>query len=142
MGFSARKEGKPKVLYHGSNVPIEVIEPRPARGVGPASDTLTAVYATDLKNMAIAFAMAGKPDERGHLSWTLEMENGVPNITYFAGTPRTGEKGFIHVLCPDGFEQVADHQWVSYLPVKPVTCETVEIDDYMGWVQFERTPPT
>lgn len=125
----------PAFLYHGSPARLEQLEPRPARGVGPAHDMLTAVYATDSKNMAIAFAMAGVPDEDGNLSWTLTMENGIPHIVYKAGRPRTGETGFVYVLSPDGFEQVADHQWVSFSAVAPVSCEIINVDDYLHWVK-------
>lgn len=124
----------PSVLYHGSPHRVERLEPRPARGVGPEHDTLTAVYATDSRNMAIAFAMSGIPDEKGNLSWTLEMEGDRPAISYKAGCPRSGQRGFVYSLSPEGFQKVAAHQWVSYSPITPISCETIKVDDYLGWV--------
>lgn len=129
--------GVPPVLYHGSPQRLERLEPRPARGVGPEHDTLTAVYATDSRNMAIAFAMSGVPDEKGYLSWTMEMEGDGPAITYQAGCPRAGELGFVHVISPQGFNKVADHQWVCYSAVSPVSIETIRVDDYLGWVRLK-----
>ncbi len=123
------------MLYHGSPTKVSRLEPRPARGVGPDHDMLTAVYATDVRNMAIAFAMSGVADEEGHLSWTLEMEGDLPRIEYQAGHPRYGEQGYVYTLSPEGFVQVAPHQWVSYAAVTPVLCETVNIDDYLSWVR-------
>ena len=127
----------PSVLYHGSPHKVERLEPRPARGVRPEHDTLTAVYATDSRNMAIAFAMSGVPDEKGHLSWTLEMEGDRPVIAYQAGRPREGQPGFVYSLAPEGFRKVADHQWVSYSSVTPISCKTIKVDDYLGWVKAD-----
>lgn len=128
-------EPSPQVLYHGSPHRVERLEPRPARGVGPKHDMLTAVYATDSKNMAIAFAMSGVPDEKGNLSWTLEMEDDRPAISYRAGRPRIGQIGYVYYLSPEGFQKVTDHQWVSYSPVTPIACETIQVDDYLDWVK-------
>ena len=125
----------PSVLYHGSPNRLDRLEPRPARGVGPQHDTLTAVYATDSRNMAIAFAMSGVPDEKGNLSWTLEMEGDRPVISYQAGRPRWGQLGFVYSLSPEGFQKVAAHQWVSFSPVTPISCETIKVDDYREWVK-------
>ena len=125
---------EPVVLYHGSPHRVERLVPRPARGVDPKHDTLTAVYATDSRNMAIAFAMSGVSDEKGHLGWTLEMDGDRPVISYTAGRPRWGQPGFVYSLSLEGFQRVADHQWVSYSPVTPVSCETIQVDDYLDWV--------
>jgi ADP-ribose pyrophosphatase YjhB (NUDIX family) len=127
----------PSVLYHGSPHRIERLEPRPARGVGPEHDMLTAVYATDSRNIAIAFAMSGTPDEDGNLSWDLEMENDRPIISYRAGHPRAGQSGFVYSLSPEGFQKAAAHQWVSFSPVTPISCETIRVDDYLGWVKAQ-----
>lgn len=96
-------------------------------------------YATELRNVAIAFAMSGIPDEQGNLSWTMEVEDDVPVITYRAGRPREGRPGFVYSLSPEGFQEVADHQWVSFSPVTPISCETIQVDDYLGWVRLQTT---
>lgn len=131
-----RAYAMPRTLYHGSPKRIDRLEPQPARGVGPGHDLLTAVYATDSRNMAIAFAVSGTPDEKGNLSWSLEMEDDRPHIAYKAGHPRSGETGFIYALSPEGFQQVAPHQWVSFCPVTPISCETIRVDDYLHWVRL------
>lgn len=127
--------GTPSVLYHGTSHKVERLEPRPAREVGPERDMLTAVYATDLRDTAIAFAMSGVPDERGNLGWNLEMEGDRPMISYRAGRPRAGQTGFVYSLSPEGFQKVAAHQWVSFSPVTPISCETIGVDDYLDWVK-------
>jgi len=132
-------ENAPEFLYHGSPVKLDRLEPQPARGVGSEHDMLTAVYATDVRNMAIAFSMAGVHDAQGHLSWRLEMEGDQPHIVYEAGRPRNGEVGFVYLLSPEGFVQVAPHQWVSYRPVTPLSCEAIRVDDYLGWAQCSRS---
>ena len=126
---------EPPVLYHGSPHKVERLEPRPARGFGPERDMLTAVYATDSRNMAIAFAISGIPDEEGNLSWTLEMDDDRPVISYRAGRPHGGQPGFVYSLSPEGFQRVAAHQWVSFSPVTPISCETIQVDDYLDWVK-------
>ena len=95
----------PAVLYHGSPERVERLEPRPARGVGPKHDMPAAVYDTDSRDMAIAFAMSGIPDEKGNLSWYLEMDSGQPVIGYQAGRPWTGQWGFVYSLHPRGFKR-------------------------------------
>ena len=60
------------ILYHGSPVALALLEPRPVRGVGPERDRLTAIYATDLRDFAIAFALAPPPGT-GTLRTYLEL---------------------------------------------------------------------
>ena len=63
--MSARP-GKPPVLCHGSYEELTRLEPRPAHGVGPEEDQLTAVYATHLKKLAVAFSIPILPNEYAH----------------------------------------------------------------------------
>ncbi|MCL6445613.1 MAG: hypothetical protein K6T83_19520 [Alicyclobacillus sp.] len=127
---------KPSVLFHGSPVRVASLEPRPARGVGAAHDQLTAVYASHIKNFAIAFAIS-PPAGSGTFAWELEIdENQVPKITYTTGRPNLGGVGYVYHLPSATFEQIDDEQWVSFVAVVPIKCEIVKVDDYLHWTRF------
>ncbi len=66
---------KPRVFYHGTAEILSRIEPKPAHGVGPEHDKLEAVYATHLRNLAIAFSLPITPNEDGGfiLVWRFRM---------------------------------------------------------------------
>ncbi len=132
---------RPAFLYHGSPVRLDRLEPRPARGVGPEHDMLTAVYATHHRAVAIAFALGSMPDEEGHVSWTLDLdkldEGGHPRIVYTAGGPRLGATGYVYIVPSDTFEPVDDRQWVSFVPVTPASVEAISVDEYLHWVTYE-----
>lgn len=55
----------PPYLYHGSQRLVKILQPRPARGVGPEKDRLFAVYASHERDFAIPFALPIVPDETG-----------------------------------------------------------------------------
>ncbi len=133
---------RPAFLYHGSPEKLDRLEPRPARGVGPERDMLTAVYATHDRAVAITFAMGSVPDKEGNISWTLDLdkidEGGHPRTVYTAGGPRLGGTGYVYTVPADTFEPVDDHQWVSFNPVNPMAVETISVDDYLHWVSSER----
>jgi hypothetical protein len=98
---------------------------------------LTAVYATHLREVAIAFALGSRPNAQGHCHWELELgEDGHPRITYFAGGPRSGEVGYVCRVPGSGFTQVAPYQWVAYEPVVPIDHEPIRVDDYLHWVRY------
>ncbi len=123
----------PPFLYHGSPVRLDRLEPRPARGVGPEHDQLTAVYATDRRDFAVAFAIT---PTSGAFALEVDLpDDGEPRLRFRGASPDPAGVGYVYTLPSAGFEQVSEHQWVSYTAVIPVGCETVRIADYLHWVE-------
>ena len=140
---------KPPVLYHGSQDKTARLEPRPAGGVGPDEDQLTAVYATHLKNIAIAFSLPIRPIGDGGVSFGVDFgverpedlnEDIEPHIDLEVGSLDLDRPGYVYVLPPDSFEPVDPWQWASSEPVEPV--DVIEIDPkrYAHWIRDRRQP--
>lgn len=138
---------KPPVLYHGSAEKLARLEPRPARGVGPDEDQLTAVYATHLRNIAIAFSLPIIPDENDGLSFEvdLEVENPEdlndrfePRIDLEVGPIDLDRPGYVYVLPSHTFDQVDPWQWASSEPVKPVDVIEIDPNHYAHWIRDRR----
>lgn len=82
---------------------------------------LTAVYATHIREIAIAFAALMPLPEKGRSSWRLSIEqDGSPQIKYLAGRPNLGGVGYVYRLPSETFEPLDEYQWVSFVPVVPV----------------------
>jgi hypothetical protein len=146
MACTRRESDKPPILYHGSPVHLERLEPRPARGVRTAHDRLTAVYATDLRSLAIAFALM-PPSGAGALSCEVHLASDPqepPRIVYHAGRPTSGGVGWLYLLPSDTFEPLPEHQWVSYSPIVPLACEQIQVEAYLHWIEYagEQGEPT
>ena len=142
------QRGKPDVLYHGSYEKLERLEPRPAHGVGSEDDQLTAVYATHLKNLAIAFSIPILPNENGGFSFGVELgierpedlnDDIEPRIDLEAGVLDLDRPGFVYVLPSDPFEQVDPWQWASSVPVEPVDVIRIDPKRYAHWIRDKRT---
>lgn len=72
---------KPDFLYHGSPKKVDLLTPRPASGVGPEKDRLCAVYASHIKNVAIAFALPIFPGRNGAKSMSISYsDQWIPKI--------------------------------------------------------------
>ena len=138
---------KPPVLYHGSYEELTRLEPRPAHGVGPDEDQLTAVYATHLKKLAIAFSIPILPNENGGFGFGVDLgierpedlnEDIEPRIDLEAGVLDLERPGYVYVLPPDSFEQVDPWQWASSEPVKPVDVIRIDPKQYAHWIRDKR----
>lgn len=129
------KIAKPPHLYHGSPQKLERIEPRPARGVGPEKDRLNAVYATHIRNLAIAFSLPFIPNENGNLSIRISSQTDEPEIHLEAGSINWSRLGILYIVPSDSFEQLDDEQWVAYGPVEP--CDKVQINpkEFLHWLR-------
>lgn len=138
---------KPPVLYHGSAEKLARLEPKPAHGVGADEDKLTAVYATHLRNIAIAFSIPITPNENGGFSFGIDLrverpedlnDNIEPRIDLEAGSIDLDRPGFVYVLPSDSFEQIDVWQWASTVPVEPVDVIRIDPKQYMHWVRDRR----
>ncbi|MCE7984789.1 MAG: hypothetical protein DYG89_26755 [Caldilinea sp. CFX5] len=129
-------------LYHGSSIPaIKTFIPQRARGVGPAQDQLVALYATHVKELAIAFALPLHPNSAGQLAWRLAFpqDTGLshPLIRLAAGTLNRAGYGYLYHLPAATFNQIDEWQWVSTVAVTPITIERINAVSYIDWVQQE-----
>ena len=106
-------------LYHGSSVLVPVLEP--IKG---------AVYAAHERRIAIPFALAIRPDERGRCRWTL---HATERISIEQGWLDTTGSGYLYRLTTDNFEQDR-YQWVSLVAVTPVGYEVIRSADYVAWI--------
>ncbi len=139
----SEQPAKPTVLYHGSAKKLDCIEPRPARGVGPEEDKLSAVYATHLRNIAIAFSIPILPNENGGFSFGVDLRverpedlNGdfEPRIDLEAGLLDLDRPGYVYVLPSDSFEKVNPWQWASYVSVEPLDVIQIDPHRYAHWI--------
>lgn len=117
---------KPDVLYHGSAVLVPVLEPR--KGL---------VCAAQDRSVAIPFALAFRPDERGRHQWAIQMHADMhaaePRISIVHGWLDTTGVGYLYRLPVDRFEY-ARYQWVCREPVTPLGHEVIRTADYVSWI--------
>lgn len=131
-------------LYHGSSTPnIKNFVPRPARGVGPDKDKLVAVYATHLKELAIAFALPLRSNAEGHLAWRLDFPQDLtrhhPIVILDAGALDLEHPGYLYRFSAELFEQIDEWQWVSTQSVAPVAVELIDPALYTDWIANEKS---
>jgi len=138
---------KPSLLYHGTAEKLSRLEPRPAHGVGSEEDQLTAVYATHLKKLAIAFSIPILPNENGGFSFGLDLgierpedlnEDIEPRIDLEAGLLDLDRPGYVYVLPSDTFEPVDPWQWASQVSVEPLDVIRIDPKRYAHWIRDKR----
>jgi hypothetical protein len=127
-------EGKPAYLYHGSRTLTAVLVPRPARGVGPDKDRLCAVYASHVREFAIAFALPFVPTEDGSYAWRMDFDPNHIEVMVIAGRLDVTRKGYLYRVPSATFAPVDDLQWVSYDPVAPLDYRLIDPADYAHWI--------
>jgi len=115
--------GQAAFVYHGSPVLVPVLEPRN----GP-------LHAAQDRQIAIPFALAFHPDDRGRCKWSLHMHETDPRIVIEQGSLDTNAVGYLYRLAADQFEQVSQWRWVSRVPVTPLDHEVIRGADYIGWI--------
>ena len=139
---------KPLVLYHGTAEKLDRIEPGPARGVGPEHDKLEAVYATHLRNIAIAFSLPIRPIENRGFSFGVDLgierpealnDDVEPRVDLEVGSLDLSRSGYVYVLPSDTFEQVDDWQWASSVPVDHLDVILIDPNLYAHWIRDKRT---
>ena len=118
-------------LYHGSRFLEETLNSSQATGIGSAKNSLCAIYASQEKNFAIPFALSIIADESNSCVWELSFEDGNTKIIIKTGKLDTSKIGYLYKVPKDAFEQIDDHQWVSYKPVKPIEYEIIDPKDYL-----------
>jgi hypothetical protein len=115
------------MLFHGS--PVRVPKLRPNKGL---------LYAARDRHIAVAFALAIRPDERGRCRWQFEMSGAAPRISIDYGWFDASGVGYLYRLPANGFEQV-HYEYISHASVVPVDVETIQSADYAGWIETRGT---
>jgi hypothetical protein len=120
-------------LYHGSPRELkgEKLIPTQPEDVNENShNLLKGVYATDVKNAAIAMAIISCDGVNGA---SLDMRRKIPGIIY-EGKPHQ-EFIYLHTLNSTGFKESGKHQYVSENSVKPIRTEKLKIEDYIPLIR-------
>lgn len=95
------------------------------------------VYATSNRNVALAFALGGVPDETGTCSRVIREKDRSPlKMVFVRGHPNFGGKGYLYKLSSKGFRHVGGDQWVCDHPVKPIEVIEVNVDDNLHLFRY------
>lgn len=117
-------------LYHGSDKKVSVLVPHQAKDECFEKGCQYAVYATSNKNMALAFALGGIPNNNGELVREMMPEYG-DIMQFIKGYPNKGGKGYLYVLDKKDFKYEYGTQWVCYRAVTPLKVIEIDVDDYL-----------
>jgi hypothetical protein len=121
---------KPKCLYHGSpkKIPTNTLSPHQSLGVGQHTERLTAVYATDRRDVAIVMGLIS-----GTLSRMYLDRNSARGILY-ERWPRRRHL-YLYTVVSRGFHRVDRWQWCAKDPVEVLKVETLRAKDYRGMLR-------
>lgn len=125
-----------KYLWHGSVEKFEKLIPSQATDIsGHHESNKKAVYATDLKNLAISFGLKDK-NSNSYAHWTKSGEfNGMVVVK---GKIRTGKEFYLYKLDSKDFEKCkgVSHQYYSKEEVKPIKVLELKVDDYIHLIRI------
>ncbi len=125
-------------LYHGSINLLqgEHLIPRKAKDIRDIkANTQIGIYATDVRNSAIAMAILHSPGVNG--SRLLKSYGDEPCAIIFEGWPDEKLEIFLYKLPKDTFKPTPpiEHQFISYVPVKPIEVEQLRVKDYLHLIR-------
>lgn len=125
---------KPRILYHGSSTAITGKEliPKQSNDLGQNPENLIkGVYATDIKDLAIAMAIiSSKGVNWSSLSFS-KYEKGKSKSIIYKGYPLQKEIYLYHLPSTNFIQSKRiKHQFVSKNKVKPIKFEKLNIKDY------------
>lgn len=117
------------ILYHGSSRKLigeKLIPKQPHDVNNNYYNLIKGVYATDVKNAAIAMAIISS---KGIIGSSLNINNKIPG-TIYEGYPQQ-EFIYLYSINSENFRESGKHQFVSKNPVKPLKMEKLKIEDYL-----------
>jgi hypothetical protein len=128
---------RPPILYHGSRRQLDVLEPALPRTPGAKPvDRIRAVYASESRLHALPFALTIRPDRFGRCSWRMEWTARSLAVIIEAGTADPSRVGYLYRVPSDTFRPVSPQQWVSDVPVVPLGCEPVTLEEARSVLQI------
>lgn len=124
---------KIKFLYHGTPRRIKtkfLIPKKPQDLENKKENTIKAVYATYIKNSAIAMAIISA---KGVISGTLNYRK---KSVVYEGWPKQ-KYVYLYTLPSESFSRSSkkSSQWISKKPVKPTKIEKLKIKDYLHLIR-------
>ena len=119
------------ILYHRSQILFEGnLMPKKPNGNNFWSDSLCAVYATSVRELAIVHAIL-KCDGVENSYWSLHEE---PYGLICSGWPKN-EHIYLYTLPFNEFKQIGRaEQYVSFNPIKPIKIEKLTVSDNINLV--------
>lgn len=124
------------VLYHGSSVKVDKLIPHQAFDIGFVEGCKNAVYATSNRNMALAFALGGIPNEKQELEREMMPEFG-DIMVFRKGTPNFDGLGYVYILDKNDFIPIRGSQWVCFHDVVPIKVIEIKVNDYLYLAKVE-----
>jgi len=127
-----KKPRKPEYLYYGSSERVSVVMPSQAYDFGGKTGVLNAIYATPVRDIALAYALGVVPDETGQHERVMSYKYGAEvKMIFHKGHPNFGGKGYVYKLPCKSFIHAGGTQWVSASPVTPLETTGINVDDYL-----------
>jgi hypothetical protein len=112
---------KPKILYHGSDKKIKVLEPKQPF-FDLKENSMKAIFATSNKNRAIAMALTNQKKSSSFMSHNKVLINfvqGQPKMKYV----------YLHYLKSDNFKHNRKDEYISTKKAKPFKIEQYKVAD-------------
>lgn len=128
---------KPEFLYHGSSINSKVLLPKQAENWINKASGLYGVYATHIRNIALAFTLGGISDGSGTVSMMIKLQNSDPiKMVYIHGYPNFGGKGYLYKLNSRIFKQINTYEWICGQTVVPITVTEINVDDHLHLFRY------
>ena len=108
---------KPKYLWHGSTRKFKVIRPSQAKDIsGHPMSNMKAVYATDIKELAIGFGLVDKKYKK-----FADYSKKPVQMVIINGNIRKGKHFYLYKLSSRCFKEMprGSHQWLSFEKIIP-----------------------
>jgi hypothetical protein len=126
-----------RFLYHGSSKRVNILLPKKASDWKFEAGRHFGVYATSNRDVALAFALGGIPDETGTCHRVIrEKDRKTLKMVFVRGHPNFGGKGYLYKLSSKGFRYVGGDQWVCENPVNPIKIIEIKVDDYLHLFRY------
>lgn len=123
---------KPDFLYYGSSERLDILLPSQDYNIDGEKRTQKVIYATSIRDIALAYAIGAVPDENGIIDRVMSYkQDGGVKMIFHKGHPNFGGKGYVYRLSSKGFLPVGGIQWVNPSPVKPLEVTEINVDDYL-----------
>jgi hypothetical protein len=115
---------KPRVLYHGSNKKINILEPREPH-FDIKENSMKAVFATSNKNLAIGMCLTA---QKGSSSFATCNSHSQAMINFVKGYPKM-KYVYLHYLNSNDFKVNKGDEYISRKEVKPFKIEKYNVSD-------------
>ena len=131
-----KKPSKPEFLYAGSSERSDILLPVREYNRGKKG-MQRVVYATSVRDIALAYALGAVPDETGITDRVLSYKDtGEVKMIFHKGHPDFGGKGYVYRFLSKGFIHAGGTQWVNPNPITPLEVTGINVDDYLHLFRY------